>query len=75
MIMWVGLKKKKKIKILCLRWVNIQGGIGYNLSGYDSFLHTQSIFSVVIILFSFKDDRGEPVCKQSTLATYSNVTV
>ena len=55
--------------------VGIQGGIGFNLSTYDSFLHTQSIFSVVIILFCFKDDRGEPVCEQSTLATNSTVTV
>ena len=41
-----------------------------NLPSYDSFLHAQSIFSVVITPFSFKDDRGEPVCEQSTLATY-----
>ena len=66
---------KKKIKILCTLWVNIQGGIGFNLSSYDIFLHAQSIFSVVIILFSFKDDRGEPLCEQSTRAKYSTVTV
>ena len=50
------------------------GQDGFNLSSYDSFLHAQSIFSVVIILFSFKDDRGEPICEQSTLATYSTVS-
>ena len=49
---------KKNIKILCKLKVNIQDGIGY-LSSFDSFLHVQSIFVVVIILFSFKDDRGE----------------
>ena len=54
---------KKNIKMLRTLWVNIQDGIGY-LSSFDSFLHAQSIFSVVIILFSFKDDRGVPLCGQ-----------
>ena len=30
------------------------------------FFTLKVFFSVVIILFSFKDDRGEPVCEQST---------